>query len=200
MKMIILGSIIIGVFLSLLFIFIGFLGWFYQKKQQLFFQIFKQLEVENQEYINNNLSKLTLQEINVKFKLEPGEKVFSNIPVTVYLQHKLKNNQTHSKYTIPFENGISVGYGQGKRIKEMYQIPFQNGHMFITNQRILIINEDITTTWPLSEVNNLELSIFRINNILYQGFYLYTEQKRFMIIVKGLETPYLIYKVWKHES
>ncbi len=200
MKMTILGWIIIGVFLSLLFIFIGFLGWFYQKKQQLFFQIFKQLEVENQEYINNNLSKLTLQEINVKFKLEPGEKVFSNIPVTVYLTHKLKNNQTHSKYTIPFSNGISVGYGQGKRIKEMYQIPFQNGHMFITNQRILIINEDITTTWPLSEVNNLELSIFRINNILYQGFYLYMKQKRFMIIVKGLETPYLIYKVWKHES
>ncbi|UZQ30632.1 MAG: hypothetical protein OHM56_03625 [Spiroplasma phoeniceum] len=198
--MTILRWIIIGVFISLLFIFIDFLGWFYQKKQQLFFQIFKQLEVENQEYINNNLSKLTLQEIKVKFKLEPGEKVFRNIAVTVYLQHKLKNNQTDSKYTTPFSNGISIGYGQDKRIKEMYQIPFENGHIFIINQRILIINEDITTTWPLSEINNLELSIFRINNILYQGLYLYTEQKRFMIIVKVLEKPYLIYKVWKHES
>ncbi len=199
MKMTILGWIIIGVFLNLLFIFIDFLGLFYQKKQQLFFQIFKQLEVENKEYINNNLSKLTLQEINVEFKLEPGEKVFSNIPFTVCFQHKLKNNQNHSKYTIPFSNGISVGCGKGKRIKEIYQITFQNGHMFITNQIILIINEYITTTWPLSEVNNLELSIFRINNILYKGFYLYMEQKRFMIFVKGLEIQYLIYKVWKYE-
>ncbi|WP_338955759.1 hypothetical protein [Spiroplasma endosymbiont of Polydrusus cervinus] len=201
--MTIAGWIIIGFFLSLLIIFSGFLWWFYQKKQQLFFEIYKQLEMENQEYINNKLADLPLQEIAVKFKLEPGEKVFSNISVTTYRQGQTKKNagQTHSKYTISFENGISLGYGNGKKIKEMVQIPFQNGHMFIMNQRILIINEEITTIWPLTQINNFELSIFRINNILCQGFfYLYVQLKCFIIIVKGLETPYLIYKVWKNEQ
>ncbi|WP_425380655.1 hypothetical protein [Spiroplasma endosymbiont of Stenodema calcarata] len=197
-----LGWIIIGVFLALLMIFVGFLLWFYQKKQHLFYQIYKQLEIDNQEYINNNLQTLTFSEINVKFKLQPAEKVFSNTPVTVYLyrRSKIVPYQAQSKYHIPFDNGINVGYGDGKKIKQIEQVPFQQGTIFITNQRILIINNDITTIWDLKKINNLELSIFRINNTLFQGFYLYTEQKRFMIIVRGFEIPYLIYKVWKNNG
>lgn len=200
--MITLGWIIIGIFLALLIIFIGFFIWFYQKKQHLFYEIYKQLEVDNQEYINNRLAKLQLKEINVKFKLQPGEKVFSNTPVTIYLHRQSPKvyYQPQSKYQIPFDNGINVGYGEGKKIKLIEQVPFQIGHFFITNQRILIINNEITTIWDLKKIDNIELSIFRINNTLLQGFYLYIEQKRFMIIVKGFEIPYLIYKVWQNNE
>ncbi|WP_424527299.1 hypothetical protein [Spiroplasma endosymbiont of Glossina fuscipes fuscipes] len=197
-----LGWIIIAIFLALLIIFISFFIWFYHKKQHLFYEIYKQLEVDNQEYINNKFSMLALQEISVKFKLQPGEKVFGNTLVTIYLHRQTPKvpYQTQSKYHIPFDNGISVGYGDGKKIKLIEQVPFQTGHLFITNQWMLIINNDITTIWDLKKIDNLELSIFRINNTLLQGFYLYIEQKRFMIIVKGFEIPYLIYKVWKNNG
>ncbi|WHQ36598.1 hypothetical protein [Spiroplasma sp. SV19] len=197
-----LGWIIISIFIVLLIVFISFFAWFYRKKQHLFYEIYKQLEIDNQEYINNKLSTQTLQQIAVKFKLQPGEKVFSNTPVTIYLHRQSTKDsyKPQSKYQISFDNGISVGYGDGKKIKLIEQVPFQTGHLFITNQRILVINNEITTIWDLKKIDNLELSIFRINNTLLQGFYLYIEQKRFMIIVKGFETPYLIYKVWKNNE
>ncbi|KAF0851008.1 MAG: hypothetical protein EIB84_03525 [Spiroplasma poulsonii] len=202
MTMTTLGWIIISIFLVLLIIFISFFIWFYRKKQHLFYEIYKQLEVDNQEYINNNLAMLQLQEIDVKFKLQPGEKGFSNTPVTIYLhrQSPKVSYQPQSKYQIPFDNGITVGYGDGKKIKLIEQVPFQTGHLFLTNQRILIINNEIITIWDLNKIDNIELSIFRINNTLLQRFYLYIEQKRFMIIVKGFEIPYSIYKVWKNNE
>lgn len=83
-----LGWIIISIFLVLLIFFLSFFIWFYRKKQHLFYEIYKQLEEVNQEYINNKLVALQLQEINVKFKLQPGEKVFSNTPVTIYLHRQ----------------------------------------------------------------------------------------------------------------
>ncbi|WP_368486558.1 hypothetical protein [Spiroplasma sp. DGKH1] len=193
-----IGWVFIGLFIGLTLIFLGFLIWFNYKKKHLIFEIFKKLEVDNQSFINNDYPHLTMSPIKVKINLQPNEVVYYTTAISSYLMPLLdkKEVSNHSKYVIEFPGGINVGYaGKTRFLKSTTPVVFQEGYLFITNQRILIVNPEITTIWELAKITNLELSIIRINQRLYQGFFLYYEQNKYFIISNDLKTPYLIKKV-----
>ncbi|AGM25039.1 hypothetical protein [Spiroplasma chrysopicola] len=191
------GWILLAILIVILIIFIIIWWIFYNRKQEMIFNIFKRLEVENQEYLNNKYLKNTLQEIDVKLKLNPNEHAYSDEIINVYLTKKQKQSKLSSKFFIPFEKGINVGYDNGKKNIENNLIPFQLGHLVVTNHRLLIINEDITTTWDLNLIKNIELSIFQIKNEIKQGIYLFMEDKCYIMIINNLDLAYLIYRMWK---
>ncbi|AHF61045.1 hypothetical protein P344_03695 [Spiroplasma mirum ATCC 29335] len=195
-----IGWVFIGLFIGLSLIFLGFLIWFNYKKKHLIFEIFKKLEVDNQSFINNDYPQLTVNPIKVKIKLQRNEVVYYTTAISSYLMplldKKQVSNYSKSKYVIEFPGGINVGYtGKNRFLKNPVPVVFQEGYLFITNQRILIVNPEITTIWELTKITNLELSIIRINQRLYQGFFLYYEQSKYFIISNDLKTPYLIKKV-----
>ncbi|AHF57757.1 hypothetical protein [Spiroplasma eriocheiris] len=193
-----IGWVFIGLFIGLSLIFLGFLIWFNYKKKNLIFEIFKKLEVDNQSFISNDYPQLAVSPIKVKIKLQPNEMVYYTIAINSYLMPLLGKKQisNHSEYVIKFPGGINVGYaGKNRFLKSPVPVFFQEGYLFITNQRILIVNPEITTIWELAKITNLELSIVRINQRLYQGFFLYYEQNKYFIISNDLKIPYLIKKV-----
>ena len=188
-------SIIGVVLIWLAFIFIlGMLALNFKRRHGVFM---KHKNTQEDEF-NRTRETFTLKEVKISYDLPEKEKCYFKNEAMLFLEKKKKNKQNSKYDRVLLKKGIATNKDDEDDFYDFKDTPFlkvfntdksnyriykktfnkslNEGKIYITNKRLMLIGNEHTYQFPLHQVKNILLSVFIVRGQYQYGIKLETKE------------------------